>query len=164
MTLVLLALTVAIALARTSIVRFLRRSQPYIGRVSGGLVALAGAYVAWYWLDTEPGTGGSAGSDITDTVYGWSSDVTAVDQRRRLGPHRRRGGHPAGRDGPRRAGGPHPGGPGDAAGDAGDATPGTTASGAATGRGSAPHPGSADGRQGARRSTRQPAGRVASRR
>ena len=36
---VLLALTVAIALARTSIVRFLRRAQPYIGRVAGGLVA-----------------------------------------------------------------------------------------------------------------------------
>ena len=47
MTLVLVALTVAIALARTSIVRLLRRAQPYIGRVAGGLVALAGAYVAW---------------------------------------------------------------------------------------------------------------------
>jgi cytochrome c biogenesis protein CcdA len=77
MTLVLLALTVAVALARTSIVRFLRRSQPYIGRVSGGLVALAGAYVAYYWLTAEPGTtGAAAGSNVTDTVYGWSTDVT----------------------------------------------------------------------------------------
>jgi cytochrome c-type biogenesis protein len=77
MTLVLLALTVAVALARTSIVRFLRRAQPYIGRVSGGLVALAGAYVAYYWLRADPGRiRPNDGSNITETVYGWSSDVT----------------------------------------------------------------------------------------
>jgi cytochrome c biogenesis protein CcdA len=75
MTLVLLALTVAVALARTSIVRFLRRTQPYIGRVSGGLVALAGAYVTFYWLDNEPGRRGSTGSNITGTVTGWSTDA-----------------------------------------------------------------------------------------
>ena len=79
MTLVLLTLTVAIALARTSIVRFLRRAQPYVGRVSGGLVALAGAYVAYYgWLEVRLGrTGAATGSNVTETVYGWSSDVTS---------------------------------------------------------------------------------------
>ena len=79
MTLVLLALTVAIALARTSIVRFLRQAQPYIGRVSGGLVALAGAYVAYYgWLEVRLGrTGATTGSNVTETVYGWSSDLTS---------------------------------------------------------------------------------------
>ena len=76
MTLLLLILTVAVALARTSIVHFVRRAQPYIGRVSGGLVALAGAYVAYYWLDNEPGRPGTSGSNVTDTVYGWSTDVT----------------------------------------------------------------------------------------
>ena len=56
MTTVLLALTVAIALARTSIVRSLRRVQPYVGRIAGGLVALAGAYVAYYgWLEVRLG-------------------------------------------------------------------------------------------------------------
>lgn len=78
MTIVLLALTVSMALARTSIVRFLRGAQPYISRVSGGLVALAGAYVAYYgWLATKlnrPGVIPS--SNITDTVYGWSSSAT----------------------------------------------------------------------------------------
>ncbi|MBN2622561.1 MAG: cytochrome c biogenesis protein CcdA [Acidimicrobiales bacterium] len=78
MTLVLLALTVGMALARTSIVRALRRVQPYIGRVSGGLVALAGAYVAYYgWLETRLGQAGAVpGSNITDVVTGWSSDAT----------------------------------------------------------------------------------------
>jgi cytochrome c biogenesis protein CcdA len=80
MTLVLLALTVAIALARTSLVRFLRRAQQYVGRVSGGLVALAGAYVAYYgWLElrtTRGGTGAVPSSGVTDVVTGWSYDVT----------------------------------------------------------------------------------------
>ncbi len=78
MTLVLLALTVGMALARTSIVRFLRRVQPYVGRVAGGLVALAGAYVAYYgWLEVRLGrTGQVPDSNITDVVSGWSSDVT----------------------------------------------------------------------------------------
>ena len=78
MTLVLLALTVAIALARTSIVRFLRSSRAYIGRVSGGLVALAGAYVVHYgWLELhiDRGSGPVPESAIVDTVSGWSYDI-----------------------------------------------------------------------------------------
>src|ERR687897_2979182 len=85
MTLVLTGLTVAMALARTSVVRFLRRVQPYIGRVAGGLVALAGAYVAYYgWLEVR-GARASGGvipsSSITDVVTGWSYDVSDWIQR-----------------------------------------------------------------------------------
>lgn len=80
MTLVLLALTVAIALARTSLVRFLRQAQRYVPRVAGGLVALAGAYVAWYgWLElrtNDAGPGQVPTSNVTDRVSGWSSDIT----------------------------------------------------------------------------------------
>lgn len=78
MTLVLLALTVAMALARTSIVRFLRSTRAYVGRVTGGLVALAGAYVAYYgWLELRTARAGGVvpESSITDTVWGWSFDV-----------------------------------------------------------------------------------------
>ena len=75
---VLVALTVGIALARTSIVLWLRRAQPYIGRVAGGLVALAGAYVAYYgWLEVRLGRSGRVpDSNVTDVVAGWSSDAT----------------------------------------------------------------------------------------
>jgi cytochrome c-type biogenesis protein len=80
MTLVLVGLTVAMALARTSIVRFLRRAQPYVGRVAGGLVALAGAYVAYYgWLEVRVAraSGGAIpSSGITDVVTRWSYDVS----------------------------------------------------------------------------------------
>lgn len=48
MGLVLTVLTVAIALARVSIVGHLRRALPYVNRISGGLLVLAGAYLAWY--------------------------------------------------------------------------------------------------------------------
>jgi cytochrome c-type biogenesis protein len=80
MTLVLVGLTMAMALARTSIVRFLRRVQPYIGRVAGGLVALAGAYVAYYgWLElrvARASGGAIPSSGVTDVVTGWSYDVS----------------------------------------------------------------------------------------
>jgi cytochrome c-type biogenesis protein len=79
MTIVLTALTVTIALARTSLVRLLRRSQEYVSRVSGGLVALAGAYVAYYGaleLRRYRSPGATPESGITDTVAGWSYDIT----------------------------------------------------------------------------------------
>lgn len=80
MTLVLVGLTVAMALARTSIVRLLRRAQPYIGRVAGGLVALGGAYVAYYgWLElrvARASGGAIPSSGVIDVVTGWSYDVS----------------------------------------------------------------------------------------
>lgn len=79
MSLVLTTLTVAIALARTSVVRFLRSAQPYVNRVAGGLVALAGGYVAYYGaleLRTYRSNGTSIPSSrITDVVTGWSYDI-----------------------------------------------------------------------------------------
>jgi cytochrome c-type biogenesis protein len=78
MAIVLSALTVAIAMTRTGIVHVLRRAQPYVGRVAGGLVALAGAYVALYGVGElrkyrDPGADDSA---VTDRVTGWSYDIT----------------------------------------------------------------------------------------
>lgn len=48
MGLVLVALTVALAFARGGLVRHLRRIQPHINRVSGVLLVIAGAYLAYY--------------------------------------------------------------------------------------------------------------------
>lgn len=78
MTVVLLALTVAIALARTSIVRRLRQLQPHVHRISGGLVTLAGAYVAWYgWQSRGLGEGRVPDSNVTRVVSDWSTSVTS---------------------------------------------------------------------------------------
>jgi hypothetical protein len=81
MALVLSTLTVTLALARTSVVEFLRWSQRYIDQVAGVLVALAGAYVAWYGLyelRTFESTGGDVpSSGIVGGVTGLSADISA---------------------------------------------------------------------------------------
>jgi cytochrome c biogenesis protein CcdA len=80
MALLLTTLTVTLALARTSVVQFLRWSQRYVNRVAGGLVALAGAYVAYYgWLElrTYHSSGGAVpSSSITERVTNLSADVS----------------------------------------------------------------------------------------
>jgi cytochrome c biogenesis protein CcdA len=69
----LTGLTVALALAQASFVRGLRRLLPYVQRASGAVVALAGAYVAYYgWYEShrigEP-------DPVVDRVTGWSADA-----------------------------------------------------------------------------------------
>ncbi len=45
---VLAVLTVAVALAERRLINGMRRALPYIHRLSGGLLVVAGAYVVWY--------------------------------------------------------------------------------------------------------------------
>ncbi len=76
----LVALTVAVALAQRSIVAGLRRILPFVQRISGGLLLVAGAYVAWYgWY--ERNRIGEA-DPFVDRVTGWSDDVSAWIQDR----------------------------------------------------------------------------------
>ena len=52
--LILMPLTLAIGLARGSLVKHYRRVLPYVGRASGALLTLTGAYVAYYgWYEIE---------------------------------------------------------------------------------------------------------------
>ena len=84
MGLVLTVLTLAIALARVSIVGQLRRALPHIHRISGALLVVAGAYLAWYgwyevrlllWNDTDAAPGPVAW--VTD----WSAEISSWVQR-----------------------------------------------------------------------------------
>jgi cytochrome c-type biogenesis protein len=76
MTLVLLTLTVSLALARRSLVGFLRRSQQHINRVAGALLTIAGAYVAYYgWYEVRVLDGESVPTGPVDVVTGWSDDI-----------------------------------------------------------------------------------------
>jgi cytochrome c biogenesis protein CcdA len=81
MALTLTTLTVTLATARTSVVQFLRQSQRYVNRVAGGLVALAGAYVAWYGaleLRNYRSSGGNVPSSaVTDRMTALSADITS---------------------------------------------------------------------------------------
>jgi cytochrome c biogenesis protein CcdA len=65
LTLVVGTLAVAAALAGSSLVQRLRRILPYVNRISGGLLVLVGAYVAYYgWFELRL----FAGADPRDPV------------------------------------------------------------------------------------------------
>jgi cytochrome c biogenesis protein CcdA len=49
MSLVLVAITVALALGKNTLVSRLRGSVRYVGRISGFILVLAGAYIIWFW-------------------------------------------------------------------------------------------------------------------
>jgi cytochrome c-type biogenesis protein len=50
MALVLMVLSVALAVARDSLVHHLRRALPYVDRVAGALLVIVGSYLVYYWV------------------------------------------------------------------------------------------------------------------
>ncbi len=76
MALVLVALSVSVALARTELVHALRSSLAIIGRVAGGFLVLAGGYLAWYGVYEIRNS--IEGDPAIDRVTGWSSDLAEV--------------------------------------------------------------------------------------
>jgi cytochrome c biogenesis protein CcdA len=46
---VLMALAVLVALAREGVVRFVRPALPYMSRIAGALLVIAGGYLAYFW-------------------------------------------------------------------------------------------------------------------
>jgi cytochrome c biogenesis protein CcdA len=86
MGLVLMVITLAIALARQSLVKNLRKVLPYINRVSGGLLVLAGLYVVYYgWYELRVFNGTTSGGgvaqwafDINSSVSRWINEVGAT--------------------------------------------------------------------------------------
>jgi hypothetical protein len=64
-------LTIAVALARSGIVTSFRRVLPYVNRISGVLLILAGAFVSYYaWVEIQELDSGQSSS-----VVQWSRDV-----------------------------------------------------------------------------------------
>ena len=75
MALVLTALTVTLALARGGLLAGLRRVLPYVDRVAGVFLILAGLYLVYYWIFNLrfDATGSTTGGGLVSTVEGWSS-------------------------------------------------------------------------------------------
>lgn len=87
MGLVLMVLTLAIALANQGLVHSLKRIMPYVNRVSGVLLVLAGAYVAYYgWYELRIRTGDTSGGGPAKFVFDLNSRVSNWIQR--TGPTR----------------------------------------------------------------------------
>jgi len=79
---VLIALTVALALARHSLVRNLRRALPYIYKVSGVLLLVAGAYVSYYgWYELRVRNGDFGGGCPAQLVFDWNAEISSWIQR-----------------------------------------------------------------------------------
>ncbi len=79
MAVVLMALTVAIAGARRSLVHRLRRLLPFVSRLAGALVLVAGVYVGWYGIQElralRASSAVSSGRAVS-TVTGWSGSIS----------------------------------------------------------------------------------------
>lgn len=86
MTLVLLALTISLGMTRQGLLHSLRRALPFVTRLSGVLLVLAGAYLVHYgWYERVVGAGAvGEGSPVVDLVTGWSDSV--ADWIYRVGP------------------------------------------------------------------------------
>lgn len=82
MGLVLIVLTLAIALARQGIVRTMRGVLPYINRISGVLLVVAGAYVAYYgWYELRVLNGNTSGGGIAGWMFDLNGKITQwIDQ------------------------------------------------------------------------------------
>jgi cytochrome c biogenesis protein CcdA len=73
-TLLLTGLTIGIALARQGLLHTVRRLLPHVQRISGGLLVVAGLYVAYYgWYELR-----RLGEEdrTVDLVTGWSNEVS----------------------------------------------------------------------------------------
>jgi hypothetical protein len=72
---VLVLLTVALALAKQSLVHQVRRVLPYVNRIAGGLLVLTGLYVAYYGTVEIRGasTAGAPVDKVTDWSTTWSN-------------------------------------------------------------------------------------------
>jgi cytochrome c-type biogenesis protein len=78
MALMLMALSVAAALARGGLVRRLRRLLPFLPRLSGGFLLLAGGYLSYYWWRIRFGPRATLSSDfIVGPVMRFSAGLTA---------------------------------------------------------------------------------------
>jgi cytochrome c biogenesis protein CcdA len=74
---VLMALTLAVALARRSLVAGMRRALPYVSRASGALLVVAGAYVAYYgWYEIAVNRNVDAPAGPVAFVTGLSGDIS----------------------------------------------------------------------------------------
>jgi cytochrome c-type biogenesis protein len=73
MALLVSALTVGLAFANTSLLRFLRNAMQYVDRIAAAFVVLSGLYLAWYfyWVDLDNG-----GDPITDWAFARQAQAT----------------------------------------------------------------------------------------
>ena len=72
MAMLVTALTVALAVANVGLLKWLRRSLPYVEMAAGAFVLLSGAYLLWYFWQVDIQ---EDGDPITDAVANWQNEA-----------------------------------------------------------------------------------------
>ena len=85
MALVLVSLTVALALGKSSIVGRFRRAMQHVNTISGVILVVAGAYIVWFWGTTLTSGAGSLDSgpfrlveNLSQTALNFVGDNTGL--------------------------------------------------------------------------------------
>ena len=79
MSLVLIGITVALALGKDTLVRKLRGTAPYINKISGVVMILAGGFIVWYWATIlRSGAGALGDNGLVRFVDGLSATLTTL--------------------------------------------------------------------------------------
>ena len=79
MSLVLIGTTVALALGKDTLVRKLRGTAPYINKISGVVMILAGTFIVWYWATIlRSGAGALGDNGLVRFVDGLSATLTTL--------------------------------------------------------------------------------------
>lgn len=77
--LLLTSLSVSLAVARRGLVTRIRSVLPHVQRISGALLVVTGAYVAYYgWFEIRQGSGASSGNALVERV--WDLSFAAQDR------------------------------------------------------------------------------------
>ena len=74
MSLLVTALTVTLAAAKTGMAKMLKRSLRYIDKVAAGFIAITGAYLTWYWYGAISER--SSLGNIVSNVENWQNSVS----------------------------------------------------------------------------------------
>jgi hypothetical protein len=74
MSLLVTALTVTLAAAKTGMSRVLKRSLRYIDKVAAGFIAITGAYLTWYWYGAISER--SSLGNVVSNVENWQNSVS----------------------------------------------------------------------------------------
>jgi cytochrome c biogenesis protein CcdA len=75
MSVLLMAVTLAVAFAKQGLIRRLRSVLPYVQRVSATFLIVAGVYITWFWVDDLSSDAGEQGA-AAGLVEGWSASLT----------------------------------------------------------------------------------------
>jgi cytochrome c-type biogenesis protein len=74
MSLLVTALTVTLAAAKTGMTRVLKRSLRYIDKVAAGFIAITGTYLTWYWYGAISER--SSLGNVVSNVENWQNSVS----------------------------------------------------------------------------------------